>query len=157
MVASWISRELPPAQDMCAIALLRLSDEALSEEEWLDEISAYRSASRANSGGLVSIEDGEGYIQGLFFYKIKAETDCGRALEISRVVLPDTLAPGISRNFVAIMEGIARQAECDAIHVALRKESQFRTEAMRHMLEREFSYMAPHWCRRLSDPPVRSA
>lgn len=155
MAGPWITRELPPEQDLRAIALLRISDEGLSEEEWSNEICAFRQAFEQARGGLASIEDERQYVMGLCFYKILDDPACGKVLEICRAVMPDTVAPLIARDFVSIIEEIARTRDCHSIHVVQEAGQGFPAGAMQQLLEQEFSFVSPHWCHKMS--PATSA
>lgn len=146
MAATWNIRELPPEQDLRAIALLRISDEGLSEEEWWREIHAFRQAFAQETGGLASIEDERQYVMGLCFYKILDDAICGRVLEICRTVMPDTVAPLIASNFISIIEEIAQTRDCHSIHVAEEAGHGFKARAMQRLLKKDFSFISPHWC-----------
>jgi hypothetical protein len=150
MAVTWITRELTPEQDLRAIALLRISDEGLSEEEWRQEIAAYRQAFAAGDGGLASIEDQRQCVMGLCFYKILDYPACGKVLEICRAVMPDTMAPMIAHDFVSIIEEVARTRNCPSIHIAKEAGRGFKADAMQRLLEQEFSFISPHWCRKTS-------
>ena len=149
MTVSWITRELPPEQDLRAMALLRISDEGLSEEEWWDEIRTFRQAYGSAAGGLASIEDEQQYVMGLCFYNILDDAACGKVLEIRRAVMPDTVAPLIARDFVSIIEEFARTRNCGSIHITEEVGRRFQASAMQSLLEREFSFVSPHWCHKI--------
>lgn len=153
MIEPFIARELPPEQDGRAIALLRLSDEDLGEEDWAAEIRTYRQAADEGSGGIASIEDARQFILGLCFFRIAPGAECERVLEIHRLVVPDTVAPLIARVFMSVVEDFARAAGCDAIHVPAGYEPAFHAGAMRSLLEAEFAAVDPHWCHKVRAAP----
>ena len=71
-------------------------------------------------GGVISVESDQGYIHGLFDYRIDVDLHCGRTLVCENVVALDLLnaKPVLAALFDA-MDSLAKEHRCQAVHVSV--------------------------------------
>ncbi len=74
--------------------------------------------SHPGSAGIVAIENRQGYIHGLFGYRVDMDLRCGRVLLCENLVALGLFdAEAVLDVLVEAMESLARDKHCGAIHV----------------------------------------
>lgn len=158
MALRWNISELDAEHFDRAYALLQLLDEGRSCDDWKTEIESWRAHESGLQAGVACISDQRDYVMSLCFYTVRDGTVCGRALEIDRVVMPDTLAPSVSHNLADLFDGFAREKNCDAIHISTADDSGAvpgtTDNVISAALESDFHFSVSHWCRRLTEKPA---
>lgn len=123
MSRQYIVKHLPADRVSQAFPLVQSASGDLSLEKWRSYV-AVRSAPGGviphGGGGVVSVENAQGYIHGLFDYRIDVDLGCGRTLVCENVVALDLLnaKPVLAALFDA-MDSLAKEHRCQAVHVSV--------------------------------------
>ncbi len=108
-----------------AYPLVQSAAGGLSLENW-ETYAAGRLASgvvapRAHSG-IVAVENAEGYLQGLFGYRVDTDLRCGLTLQCENLIaLAMIKSDPVIAALVEAMESLARMRGCQALHVTIQQ------------------------------------
>lgn len=70
--------------------------------------------------GIMTVQNAQGYLHGLFSYVVEPHLRHGRILSVDNFVVLDLFdIPGIAETLLRAMEGLARRLGCSAIHTTL--------------------------------------
>ena len=151
MPGHYIVKHLSARKVAQAYPLVQSASSDLSLEKWRSYVAA-RSAPGGvilHGGGVVSVENAQGYIHGLFDYRIDVDLDCGRTLVCANVVALDLLG---TKPVLAIlfdeMESLAKHHRCQAVHVSV---PQSHTALVQSLFDAGHSVMSVGLCKRLSE------
>ena len=123
MTGRYIVKHLSVDRVDQAYPLLQSATGDLSLEKWRS-YAATRSAPGGvipdGGGGVVCVENSEGYIHGLFDYRIDVDLHCGRTLVCGNVVAWDILnARSVLAVLFEAMDSLAKEHRCQAVHVSV--------------------------------------
>ncbi len=122
-----------------AYPLLQSVDGDLSLEKW-EKYAAGRltpgtSASRAHTG-IVAVENSEGYLEGLFGYRIDTDLKLGLTLQCENLVALALVKPEpVFAVLMEAMESLARKRGCKALQVTVQQPSEDQPRIGRRYLE----------------------
>lgn len=118
----FIARPLTKRQIDQAFPLIRTIAPGLPVERW--RAFAARRVGRPGPSvaarGIMTVQNGHGYIHGLFSHTVDEHLHHGRVLQVDTVVVLDLFdAAGVAAALIRAMESVARALGCDAIHTSL--------------------------------------
>ncbi len=151
MSKQYIVKHLPADRVVQAFPLAQSASGVLSLEKWRSYVAA-RSAPGGviphGGGGVVSVENAQGYIHGLFDYRIDVDLGCGRTLVCANVVALDLLG---TKPVLAIlfeeMESLAKHHRCQAVHVSV---PQSHSALVQSLFDAGHSFRSVGLCKRLA-------
>lgn len=111
---------LPASRFRQAFSLIRLTAPHLALESWLRYAEALCRPDGGGSGGMVSAEDEDGYIYGMFCYRVAPDPQLSRTLVVEHFIalgLFDRSAT--TRALIDAVEHIARDRQCVQVQLAL--------------------------------------
>lgn len=122
-----------------AYPLLQSVDSDLSFERWkkyaAGRLTPGASASRAHTG-IVAVENSQGYLQGLFGYRVDTDLKWGLTLQCENLVALSLVKPGpVFAVLMEAMESLARKRGCKALQVTVRQPSEDQPRIGRRYLE----------------------
>lgn len=132
-------KHLPLDSVARAYPLLQSVDGDLSLEKWkkyaADRLTPETSASRALTG-IVAVENSQGYLQGLFGYRIDMDLKWGLTLQCENLVALALVKPEpVFAVLMEAMESLARKRGCKALHVTVQQPSADKPRIGRRYLE----------------------
>lgn len=112
-------KSLSPENAALAYPLIQAVLPAVSLEAWL-AYTAKINQSTAEATGIIIVESSRGYIHGLFHYNEATTLGHGKVLNVDNFIALDTgdRAAAI-KMLIGVMEDLAREFGCDAIHTNL--------------------------------------
>lgn len=126
MDESFIAKPLGRRQIDQAYPLIGAIAPALGVERWRAFAAAMigEGAASAPGGampcGIMTVQNANGYIHGLFSYNVEQDLRHGRALVVDNFVVLDLFdLPGAAEVLLHAMDGLARDLGCTAIHTNL--------------------------------------
>lgn len=152
MPGHYIVKHLSARKVAQAYPLVQSASSDLSLEKWRSYVAA-RSAPGGviphGGAGVVSVENAQGYIHGLFDYRIDVDLGCGRTLVCENVVAFDLLnaKPVLAALFDA-MDSLAKEHRCQAVHVSV---AQSHTALVQSLEDAGYSVRSVGLCKRLSE------
>ncbi len=123
MTGRYIVKHLSVDRVDQAYPLLQSASGDLTLEKWRS-YAATRTAPGGlipdGGGGVISVESDQGYIHGLFDYRIDVDLHCGRTLVCANIVALDLfdIKPVLAILFEE-MGSLAKHHRCQAVHVSV--------------------------------------
>lgn len=102
-----------------AFPLVNSLNADLTLEAWLDYVEAMNSGGDAETGIMAAVDD-QGYLHGLFAYRVEPDLTDGRVLDIENFVAADVAGrDDAGRDLVEVINKLAEDKQCGAISVSL--------------------------------------
>lgn len=121
----FIAKPLEKRQIDQAFPVVRAILPDLGVERWRAFAAAMISVGDTMGGprtGIMTVQNGRGYIHGLFSYAVEENLHHGRILAVDNFIVHDLFdLPGTATVLLRAMDGIARGLGCSAIHTSLPK------------------------------------
>ncbi|MBT5374760.1 MAG: ferredoxin-type protein NapF [Rhodospirillaceae bacterium] len=111
-----VSKQLLPKRASQAFPLISGLYPQVSLERWLDYVQASTAADEES--GVWCIESEEGYIYGLFAYRLTHDLLHGKSLVCENVVAQDLVGPEtVLAHLLETMDSLALDRGCEALHI----------------------------------------
>ncbi|MBT5751134.1 MAG: hypothetical protein HOI33_00325 [Rhodospirillaceae bacterium] len=111
----------------------------LTLEQWLGYVSHLLDVRNGGERGIACVESEQGYIHGLFVFRVLEDLRHGKTLGCEYLVAQDLIESGVVLSkLVDAMERLAAECDCVAIHAFLppdRKELLGALEKAQHVVE----------------------
>lgn len=134
----FIAKPLARRQIDQAFPLVRTVLPALDVDRWRAFASALTGLAEAPAApcGIMTAQNGHGYIHGLFSYATGAHLSHGRLLSVENFIVLDLIdVSGAADALLHAMESVARMLGCGAIHTSLSAQLAAQPGARAGMLE----------------------
>ncbi|UCH75260.1 MAG: hypothetical protein JSU82_05300 [Rhodospirillales bacterium] len=122
MLQRYVVKPLGAGKVMQAYPLVQTAVPHLTLEQWLDyaEQVCETAPHEASATGVMSAENGDGYIYGIYCHEVATDIQHGRILKVSNLIAANLYdASGIMDRMIDSMLKIARDKGCAAVHVDL--------------------------------------
>ncbi|PWC33648.1 hypothetical protein TSO352_24885 [Azospirillum sp. TSO35-2] len=119
---SFIAKPLGRRQIDQAYPLVRAIAPGLTVEQWRAFAAAVLDdgGAPAARAGIMTIQNAQGYLHGLFSYAIEPDLRHGRVMNVDNFVVLDLFdTVGVAGALLRAMDGLARRLGCAAIHTIL--------------------------------------
>ncbi len=136
MSQKYVVKPLGEGQVLQAYPLVQTAVPHLTLDQWLGYAKQVCEDERhAGPGtGVMSAQNGEGYIYGLFCHEVATDIQHGRILKVSNLIAANLYdAAGIMDRMIDSMMEIARDQGCAAVHVDLPEAPQKGPQAVEGM------------------------
>lgn len=91
--------------------------------EWLAHGRTLCAAGREREAGLIAAQGADGYIYGLFSYRILPDIQHGRTFRVENFVALDLVdGAGAAEALIAAIDSLARKMDCVAVHVMVAQQ-----------------------------------
>lgn len=142
----WVVHELREDQLDRALPLIQIAGQDTTVDDWRKDLLESGPCGGEAGSGVASIEDGGGYIFGLFCYRIRDVAD-RNIVTVGRVIVPDTVVPTLSHRLIDILDGFVR--DVGGVEIEILPEAAPPDSLLGKILEGEFDYCPAHWTRTL--------
>ncbi len=122
MSQRYLVKPLGEGQVLQAYPLVQTAVPHLTLDQWLDYAKVVCEDARrtAPGSGVMSAQNAEGYIYGIYCHEVTADIQHGRILKVSNLIAANLYdAAGIMDRMIDSMLKIARDQGCAAVHVDL--------------------------------------
>ena len=122
MLQRYVVKPLGAGKVMQAYPLVQTAVPHLTLEQWLDYARQVCETAphEASAAGVMSAENGDGYIYGIYCHEVATDIQHGRILKVSNLIAANLYdASGIMDRMIDSMLEIARDKGCAAVHVDL--------------------------------------
>lgn len=122
MSKKFVVKPLGEGQMLQAFPLVQNAVPHLTMDEWLDYARSMQDKSPAadSKTGVMSAQNSDGYIYGIYCHEVRNDIQRGRILKISNLVAANLYdAAGIMDRMIDSMLSIAREQDCAAVQVDL--------------------------------------
>ncbi|MEE8443935.1 MAG: hypothetical protein V3S44_01210 [Alphaproteobacteria bacterium] len=124
-VKKFVVKPLGEEQVMQAYPLVQSASPQLTLDQWMDYVQtlSQEGDSDPRGGGVMSVQNGEGYIYGIYCHEVEANIQHGRVLKVSNFVAANLYdAKSVTGGLIDSMASVARDSGCGAVHVDLPEE-----------------------------------
>ncbi len=118
----YVVKPLGKRQVMQAYPLVQTAVPQLTLEQWMTYASSLcKEAARKDAGsGVMTAQNRDGYIYGIYCHDIETDIEHGRVLKVSNLVAANLYdSAGIMDRMIDSMMSVARGCDCAAVHVDL--------------------------------------
>ncbi len=122
MSQRYVVKPLGEGQVLQAYPLVQTAVPHLTLDQWLDYAKVVCETARSTSPGtgVMSAQNGEGYIYGIYCHEVSTDIQHGRILKVSNLIAANLYdAAGIMDRMIDSMLKMARDQGCAAVHVDL--------------------------------------
>jgi len=123
MAKKFVVKPLGEGKVLQAYPLIQSAVPELSMEQWLDyvhTIGERKASGEAGCAGVMSVQNGDGYIYGLYCHAVEADLHHGRVLKVRNLVAANLYdSAGIIDRLMDSIVSVARANDCTAVHVDL--------------------------------------
>ncbi len=126
MSKRYVVKPLGEGQVLQAYPLVQTAVPHLTLDQWMDyaEMFCGPKHSTKNSTGVMSAQNPDGYIYGIYCHEVETDIQHGRVLKISNLVTANLYdSAGIMDKMIDSMIAKARDSDCVAVQVALPEEA----------------------------------
>jgi hypothetical protein len=163
MQTAFTAREVGQSNLVQVLPLLRLGCDAAEAADWAHLVfRQFMGGIRTRPDtGLVVAEDQNGYIGGVFCYRIVHEMPASQTFDCQKIVVPDLVrAHKAFAMLVGEAEQMARDRECTRLRIALtfleEPEIASGPPLIDHLREGGFKYDSIHYAKDLTQPDDQS-
>ena len=125
MSERYVVKPLGTGQYLQAYPLVRTAAPQLSPAQWLGYIEELCGGRHRDDGaaGIMSAQNPDGYIYGIYCHAAETDIKHGRVLKVSNLVTANLYDPaGIMGRMIESMADKAREVDCVAVHIELPEE-----------------------------------
>lgn len=120
----YVVKPLGEGQVLQAYPLVQTASPTLTIEQWLGYVqSLSEGESGRESSGVMSVQNGEGYIYGIYCHEVETDIQHGRVLKVSNFVAANLYdSKSVTGGLIDSMASVARDRDCAAVHIDLPEE-----------------------------------
>ena len=125
MSKRYVVKPLGEGQVLQAYPLVQTAVPHLTLDQWTDYAEAFCSTKRSTGDdtGVMSAQNPDGYIYGIYCHEVETDIQHGRVLKISNLVTANLYdSAGIMDKMIDSMIDIARNSDCATVQVDLPEE-----------------------------------
>jgi hypothetical protein len=122
----YVVKPLGEGQVMQAYPLVQSAAPQLTMDQWLDYVQTLSrdGDSEPQYSGVMSVQNGDGYIYGIYCHEVEVNIQHGRVLKVSNFVAANLYdAKSVTDGLIDSMTSMARDYGCGAVHVDLPEEA----------------------------------
>jgi hypothetical protein len=126
MSKRYVVKPLGERQVLQAYPLVQTAVPHLTLDQWMDYAEGFWGAKRSpkNDTGVMSAQNPDGYIYGIYCHEVETDIQQGRVLKISNLVTANLYdSAGIMDRMIDSMINKARDSNCVAVQVDLPEEA----------------------------------
>ncbi len=130
MTRKYLVKPLGSDQAPQAYPLVQSASPQLTLDQWLDYVRALARDARVDplAGGVMSVQNRDGYIYGIYCHAVEHDIQHGKVLKVSNFVAANLYdSTGVMDGLIDSMASIARDHGCAAVHVDLPEEAKRET------------------------------
>jgi hypothetical protein len=129
--------ELSKSKLSQAYCLARMAGDPRDEGAWLDRIKRWQGTTEENKKGVIALENADGYVIALLYYKVSSNPELGRVLEVRDLTVPLMFRSSIIEHFVLVLDQLAGMLSCWTIFLPTPYDSPQNKSAITIMAELE--------------------
>ncbi len=122
----YVVKPLGEGQVVQAYPLIQSAAPQLTLDQWLDYVQTLtlEGDSDLRCSGVMSVQNGDGYIFGIYCHEVEVNIQHGRVLKVSNFVAANLYdAKSVTDGLIDSMASMARDYGCGAVHVDLPEEA----------------------------------
>jgi hypothetical protein len=127
MTRKYLVKPLGDDQALQAYPLVQSASPLLTLEQWLDYVRNLCQEGEDDplAGGVMSVQNPEGYIYGIYCHEVENDIQHGKVLKVSNFVAANLYdSTSVMDGLIKSIASIARDRGCAAVHVDLPEEAE---------------------------------
>lgn len=125
MTEKYLVKPLGGEQALQAYPLAQSASPQLTLDQWLGYVRdlCQDGADESPTGGVMSVQNSDGYIFGIYCHEVETNIQHGKVLKVSNFVAANLYdSTGVANGLIDSMAAVARDHGCAAVHVDLPEE-----------------------------------